>query len=105
MDRGCRLHGLARREGDFWVSIVLDYDVIGTGDTPDEAIRTSVELAVSYIKEQLATGKELGALRHPAPLRYRLRYSWLRIAHAIRSHWDGPSHGVTFDEPLPALGC
>jgi hypothetical protein len=102
------LRGLAKREGDYWASIVLDYYVVGTGDSPEEAIVRSIRMARAYIEEGCGSGKSLNELKRRVPLRIRLDYYYLRF----RSRF-GPSRmsgheaqTMPFVRPVPlAVSC
>jgi hypothetical protein len=75
--RSLMLRGLARREGDYWASIVIDFNVVGTGDSPEDAIMRSIRMTVDYLEEGCAAGKKIRELKRRAPLRVRLDYRYL----------------------------
>ncbi|NLO27287.1 MAG: hypothetical protein GX113_03775 [Actinobacteria bacterium] len=90
-----KMRGIVRREGEYWASIVLDYNVVGTGDTSDEAIKSSIWMAEAYIEEGRKLGRTLGELRRPAPLRLRIKFRVLkclsRLSPGNRPGTDGRS--------------
>jgi predicted RNase H-like HicB family nuclease len=105
VDRSCRLHGLVRREGDFWVALVLEFDVMGTGDTIEQAIRMARELTIEYVHEQRDLGRSAReiAKRH-VPRRYWVLYYALRaLGRTLPDHDHHTSTRATFRElaPLP----
>lgn len=106
--RSLTLRGLAKREGDYWASIVLDYYVVGTGDSPEEAIMRSIRIAKAYLEEGCGSGKSLDQLKRRVPLRIRLDYYYL----SLRSRFgrsrnpDHETQTVPFARPVPvAFPC
>lgn len=43
------LRGIVYKEGDRWISHCLELDIVGQGDSPEEAMRQSIELCVTQI--------------------------------------------------------
>jgi hypothetical protein len=90
-----KLRGLAKREGDYWASIVLDFNIVGTGDTAEEAIIRSVRMTEAYLEEGHAAGKYFADLKHPAPLRVRADYYLLYLRHRLFAGKDHKRDGGT----------
>jgi hypothetical protein len=98
-----RIRGMAVREGDRWASLVLDFDIAADGDTPEEAIRRSVDMTMTYLRSCKAEGRSLADCRRPAPLGCWLRYYWLFLYNnTSRGLRNGG--GGAFDMPLP-MAC
>ena len=68
------LRGVVKREGDYWASIVLDFNIVGTGDSPKDAIALSVWMTMAYIEEGCAAGKSLASMKRPVPASIRATY-------------------------------
>lgn len=102
-----RLRGMARREGEYWASIVLDYNVVGTGDTPEDAISRSIRMTQAYIEEGRKLGRTLAELRRPAPLWLRVKYRMVKClfgrSPSNRPRADG--HSRPFIRDLEACAC
>ncbi|GAB4260723.1 MAG: hypothetical protein Kow00122_17720 [Thermoleophilia bacterium] len=98
----CVVRGLVFREGTYWASLVLNFDIATVGDTPEQAMRAAIELSADRIREGLREGKSWDEIQRPAPLRYWLRFWWETTKHTIRRRLrDGYQ---TFEAPIP-LGC
>jgi hypothetical protein len=107
MGRTLTLRGIAKREGDFWASIVLDYNIVGTGDTPEDAIKRSLWMTRAYIEEGRKAGSSLAELRRPAPLRLRAEF---RVAYCMRRMFAHDNHEHTggtmpFTRDVKAVRC
>lgn len=106
--RSLTLRGLARREGDYWASIVLDFYVVGTGDTPEEAILRSIRLTKSYIDEGCESGKSISQLKRRVPWRIQLDYYYLRVRSRLcYGRTTGrKTETVPFNRPVPVtMAC
>lgn len=101
--RSLMLRGLARREGGYWASIVLDFNIVGTGDSPEDAIVRSIHMAKAYIEEGCEAGKTIRELKRPVPWRARLDYRYLhfRSRLALRKKQDHDDKTRPFSRPLP----
>jgi hypothetical protein len=105
MDRGnCKLHGLVRREGNYWVALVLEFDVLGTGDSAEQARRLAGDLTRSYVREQMELGKTCQQARQSAPLHYWLSFYWATLRRRILSRNDGTGGTRAFSDLMP-LPC
>ena len=78
--RPLTLRGVVKREGEYWASIVLDFNIVGTGDTPEDAVACSVWMAKAYLEEGLAAHKSVESLQRRVPLSARARY---QAAHFV----------------------
>jgi len=68
------LRGVVKREGDYWASIVLDFNIVGTGNSPEDAVALSMWMTKAYIEEGCAAGKTLKNMRRPAAMSVKATY-------------------------------
>jgi hypothetical protein len=98
----CIVRGIVFKEGDYWASMILNFDIVTAGDSPREALDAALAVATARVREGLAAGKSWEELQRPAPRRYWLRFFWESWKHTVRRRLrDGYQ---TFETSLP-LGC
>lgn len=76
--------GLIFKEDDTWTALCLDFDITGSGNTPEEAIRQNLEAIALYLETCQKEGKEIASCYRPVPKRYWLLYNWLVIQDTLR---------------------
>jgi hypothetical protein len=77
------LRGVVKHEGEYWASIVLDFNIVGTGDTPEAAVACSIWMAQAYLEEGLAAHKNVESLKRPVPLSARARYQAAHLTSRV----------------------
>ena len=91
------LRGVVKREGDYWASIILDFNIVGTGDSPEDAVARSIWMTTAYIEEGCALGKSLASMRRPAAVSVKATY---HVANLLSRALPGRERG-TQEETMP----
>lgn len=68
------IHGVCLREDHGWTAIVIDFDVVGTGETPRDAISDAMRCTDEYLEMCLDEGFEFEDTFREAPKEYERRY-------------------------------
>ena len=92
---------MARREGDVWVAVCLDYTLAAQGATLPEARSRLHEQIVAYVREAFTTDVKHAAqlLTRKAPLTGRVAFAYNRIRR--RLHRLSRGAPKAYCEPLP----
>lgn len=96
------VRGVVKREGDYWASIVLDFNIVGTGDSPEDAVALSVWMTKAYIEEGCAAGRSLASLRRPAAISVKATYHLANLLSHVASGHERRSREETraFSQPV-----
>jgi hypothetical protein len=78
--RPLTLRGVVKREGEYWASIVLDFNIVGTGDTAEDAVASSLWMTKAYLEERCAAGETVESLKRAAPVSVKARYHLANVA-------------------------
>ena len=97
---GLTLRGVVKREGGYWASIVLDYNIVGTGDTPEDAVATSVWMTKAYVEEGCAAGRDLKSLKRATPARAKADYYLASILSHLPARHSGGCDARSFHRQL-----
>jgi len=95
------LRGLVRREGDYWASIILDFNIVGTGDSSEDAVARSIWMTTAYIEEGCAAGRTLASMRRPAAVSVRATYHAANLVSRVASRVLPGRERRTQEETMP----
>ena len=91
----------AERKNSQWQAFCIDLDLAAQGDSLQEVQKKIVHMALSYVVEAFGKDREHAdvLLARKSPLRYRLKYHWLRFQdnRILRA----AKNRCAFERPLP----
>lgn len=101
------LHCYAERKHDTWQAFCVDLTLAAQGDSYDD-VRQKLESQIcDYINDALSIDKvharEL--LSRKAPLRYRLKYQFIRLKHFSHNTKNGLSQLLDLPMPVEPKRC
>jgi hypothetical protein len=97
------LRGIVKREGDYWASIILDFNIVGTGDSPEDAVALSLRMTKVYIEEGCVAGKSLASMKRPAAVSARATYLIARVLSRVLPGRERRSQDETMPFMRPVL--
>ncbi len=81
------IRGVVYREGPWWIAHALELDLPAEGDTPEAAIRASIDLCAFQVAEAIKDG-DLRSIFRPAPPEL-----WELFARAVPRRSPSASRG------------
>jgi len=75
-----------KRERDHWSALFMEFNIAGTGNTAEEALREAKKLFWGYLQYCFMDGRTFAEARRPIPRRLRL---WYRVSPHLSRFWRG----------------
>lgn len=99
------LWAFVRHQGGQWHATSLDYSLVGSGESPEEALESLRSMAAAYLESCARDGLSPREALRPVPLRWSLSFFVDSLKRSIRLPFrqrrDSPG-GQVF---VPRLGC
>lgn len=94
---------MARREGDVWVAVCVDFTLAAQADTFDLARKALHEQIATYVREAFTVDKEhaIELLTRKGPLSDRIKFRVLKALRVCLEHTRRAVRHAAYIEPLP----